>query len=98
MFERLLCLINYSFADTEPPVIKCPEDIVVNADENEANALVEWPNPHTHDNSEEPVIVTVIPAIVSPRRFDIGVALVLYSAEDRARNRASCNFTVTVRG
>nr|XP_042895666.1 sushi, von Willebrand factor type A, EGF and pentraxin domain-containing protein 1 isoform X2 [Parasteatoda tepidariorum] len=89
--------IDTTCVDIEPPVIKCPEDIVVDADESDASALVEWPNPLTYDNSEEPVTVTVIPAIVSPRRFDIGVAAVLYSAEDRARNRARCNFTVTVR-
>ncbi|GFR11206.1 sushi, von Willebrand factor type A, EGF and pentraxin domain-containing protein 1 [Trichonephila clavata] len=83
--------------DIEPPVIKCPEDIVVDADDHDASALVEWPTPHTYDNSEEPVILTVIPAIVSPRRFDIGIAFILYAAEDRARNKARCNFTVTVR-
>ncbi|GFX48363.1 sushi, von Willebrand factor type A, EGF and pentraxin domain-containing protein 1 [Trichonephila clavipes] len=83
--------------DIEPPVIKCPEDIVVDADDNDASALIEWPTPHTYDNSEEPVILTVIPAIVSPRRFDIGIAFILYAAEDRARNKARCNFTVTVR-
>ncbi|GIY75028.1 sushi, von Willebrand factor type A, EGF and pentraxin domain-containing protein 1, partial [Caerostris extrusa] len=81
----------------ESPVIKCPEDIVLDADESDASAMVEWPTPHTYDNSGEPVILTVIPAIVSPRRFDIGIAIIHYAAEDRARNRARCNFTVTVR-
>lgn len=71
---------------------------MVDSDENDASAAVFWPIPHTADNSGEAVALTVIPAITSPRRFFIGVALIVYAAEDRARNRATCNFTVTVRG
>lgn len=83
--------------DIEPPGIKCPEDVVVDADENEANAMVTWNQPAITDNSEEPIVLSVVPAIVSPRRFYIGVASIIYTAEDRAKNTAECNFTVTVR-
>ncbi|XP_023234729.1 sushi, von Willebrand factor type A, EGF and pentraxin domain-containing protein 1-like [Centruroides sculpturatus] len=89
--------IQSTCVDVQPPVIKCPENIVVDAEENEASALVKWEIPLAVDNSRDIPTISVIPAIIPPRRFHIGVSTITYIAEDKNKNKKACNFTVTVR-
>ncbi|XP_076346234.1 sushi, von Willebrand factor type A, EGF and pentraxin domain-containing protein 1-like isoform X1 [Tachypleus tridentatus] len=59
--------------------------------------MVTWNVPHGIDNSGEIPSVSVLPAVIPPRRFAIGTATITYTAEDRSHNTASCSFMVTVR-
>jgi hypothetical protein len=82
--------------DTEPPVIKCPSNIVERACPNAAGgcgAIVNYPAPLATDNSGS-VAVTCLPP--SGSFFPCGLNTVTCRAVDRCDNRDECSFTITV--
>ncbi|XP_013383226.1 sushi, von Willebrand factor type A, EGF and pentraxin domain-containing protein 1 [Lingula anatina] len=83
--------------DTTEPSIMCPDDITVVADDHENTAEVTWEVPVAIDNSGYVPTVTVVPAVVPPRKFQIGRTKVTYHAEDLNKNRAKCSFVITVK-
>ncbi|KAM6949553.1 LOW QUALITY PROTEIN: sushi, von Willebrand factor type A, EGF and pentraxin domain-containing protein 1 [Aplochiton taeniatus] len=82
--------------DSEPPVIRCPRDLVAETDERRGTANVSWNEPVATDNGGEEVLVQVKPVYSPPQLFPIGVERITYTATDRVGNQASCTFTVTV--
>lgn len=86
------------FADTSPPIMKCPPDVEIDADPDDISAEVVWQPPVALDNSGIRPIVIVVPAIEPPKRFPIGFTKVKYIAEDLSGNKIKCKFTVHVKG
>jgi len=78
--------------DNEPPIIECPLDIVVNNDEGECSAIIEF-EPVATDNSGS---VSVNADFMTGNSFPIGTTLVTVTATDDAENISTCSFNVTV--
>jgi hypothetical protein len=89
---------EFYFADTSPPIMRCPRDIETEADADDSSAEVVWRPPVALDNSGIRPLVTVLPAIEPPKRFPIGFTKVKYVAEDLSGNKVKCTFTVRVKG
>ncbi|CAN8028078.1 unnamed protein product [Ixodes persulcatus] len=84
--------------DLEPPTIRnCPEDMEVDSEPGYAEALVDWELLEASDNSGESLMLSVVPAVMPPQLFSIGMSDITYWAEDAAGNKAFCNFSVVVR-
>jgi Ca2+-binding RTX toxin-like protein len=79
--------------DNEPPVIRVPADITVQA-ASPAGAVVNYPDPTATDNQPVPVTVTCSPQ--SGSTFPVGTTQVLCTATDAAGNSASAAVIVTV--
>jgi hypothetical protein len=82
--------------DTEPPVIRCPSNIVERACPNAAGGcgtIVNYPAPLATDNSGS-VAVTCLPP--SGSFFPCGANVVNCRALDRCDNKDECSFTITV--
>lgn len=70
--------------------------MITDDDEDTGEAI--WNIPIAVDNSGYIPVVTSFPEVLPPKLFPIGENVVTYSAEDLSKNRAECNFTVTVIG
>ncbi|KAK3090083.1 hypothetical protein FSP39_009008 [Pinctada imbricata] len=81
--------------DASPPIVLCPRDISVVADDEESTANVTWDEPVTFDNSGVHPSIKTVP--VPPDLFPIGLTYVKYIAVDSNGNRAKCRFSVEVR-
>ena len=81
-----------------PPIIMCPDDVIIEAATNEDGRNVTWNMPTVVDNTGEESAIMVIPAIKSPWRIRIGSVTLRYVATDSAGNKAQCNFEITVVG
>jgi hypothetical protein len=83
--------------DTEPPVIKCPSNIVVQVCQTAAGGcagVVNYPAPVATDDSG---LVAVACNPPSGSVLPCGVHVVTCVATDRCQNRAGCEFTIEVR-
>ena len=80
-------------ADTTPPVVTTPGNLVVEAT-SAAGAVVSYPASAT-DIVDGPVVPACAPA--SGSLFPIGTSTVTCTARDSRNNQASAAFTVTVR-
>jgi parallel beta-helix repeat protein len=90
-----LCAFIVTVIDSEPPVIRCPNNIAVDAPSGQNTVAVNYPAPTATDNSLN-VVVACIPPPGSA--FPLGTTAVNCIATDAAGNRASCGFIVTVSG
>lgn len=91
------CLVL--LADTEPPSIECPDDILVPTEAGEPYATVDFSLPSTQDNSGfHEITLTVAPAVEPPLPFFVGETNITYTATDSQGNKNSCTFSVTVLG
>jgi len=86
------CYFNVTVNDTEPPVITCPADIVVNNDLGQCGAAVTFAATATDNCSG----VTFAYTPASGSLFPIGVTSVEAIASDAAGNADTCYFNVTV--
>jgi HYR domain-containing protein len=78
--------------DTTPPVITCPEDASLTADDG-CNAVYAGPGATARDNLDEsPTIAPELPITLS----GAGAHVVTYTATDDAGNMSSCDQMVTV--
>ncbi|XP_055886163.1 sushi, von Willebrand factor type A, EGF and pentraxin domain-containing protein 1-like [Biomphalaria glabrata] len=82
--------------DETPPVLQCPENIEIEADEVESTTEVSWSAPVPVDNSGFRPVLTADPPITSGSRLPIGVTVITYKAEDLSQNVATCKFTISV--
>ncbi|MEZ6082564.1 MAG: HYR domain-containing protein [Phycisphaerae bacterium] len=81
--------------DTTAPVIgACPDDITVNADAGDCDAVVTFTPPTATDNCDgAPTVVCDWP---SGSTFPSGTTLVTCTATDGCSNSSACDFNVTV--
>ncbi len=85
-------------ADTEPPVITCPNSITKNVDPGQCGTVVTFANATAIDNSgDTPTITRVdITGLNSGDLFPVGQTTISYRATDEAGNFKDCDFTITV--
>ncbi|XP_068090442.1 sushi, von Willebrand factor type A, EGF and pentraxin domain-containing protein 1 isoform X2 [Hyperolius riggenbachi] len=103
--EEMKCLSNGKWSedvqtatckDTEPPEIKCPNDLIAENIKHQNAAQINWEIPQARDNSGEEVSIDVSPAFLPPHMIPIGDVSVTYTATDSSGNQASCMFNIKV--
>ncbi|CAG5134438.1 unnamed protein product, partial [Candidula unifasciata] len=82
--------------DETPPVLDCPRNVEVVADEFTDMTEVIWTAPVPVDNSGFRPVLTSEPAVTPGSRFPIGTTYVTYKAEDLSQNVAKCRFFIRV--
>jgi hypothetical protein len=85
------CEFDVTILDTEPPVVECPEDIIVNLGSGECEATVNFVPSFASDNCE---IVSTLSATGS--LFPIGDSMVTIIILDEAGNPDTCSFTISI--
>ena len=81
--------------DTTPPdLTTCPSDVHKSTEIGTPRVQVSWDEPSVTDKSGYVKLVNA--THTSGDIFDVGSTRVSYTFSDRASNRASCDFTVTV--
>ncbi|MGE0104874.1 MAG: FG-GAP-like repeat-containing protein [Blastocatellales bacterium] len=82
--------------ETTPPVISCPEDVVVYLPLNsmDTGMAVDYPAPTATDNCDGSPTISVSQA--SGTVFPVGTTTVNVTATDDAGNQSTCSFKVTV--
>ncbi len=91
------CTFNVTVNDVTPPVITCPQNIVVSNDPGICAATVNYALPGVSDNcalGASPL--QLISGLPSGSVFPIGTTTIEYRATDVAGNTSTCSFTVTV--
>ncbi len=89
------CSFNIDVVDVAPPVITCPDDIVVSAAADACEANVSFTDATATDNCPGVNIVqTEGPA--SGSLFPTGETTITFAATDASGNVSECSFTVTV--
>ena len=88
------CSFKVTVIDTEPPLIRCPPDIVVGTDPGRCEATVSFPIPNVTDNCPGPIAVACNPG--SGSLFPIGDTVVSCAATDAVGNVSRCAFKVSV--
>ena len=81
--------------DTNPPMISCPSDVMVPADNDTNSTIVTWLPPPYMDNFR---VVSVNVSKANGSLFYIGSEVVVYTVYDVVGNNDSCSFSVTVLG
>eukprot|EP00057_Strongylocentrotus_purpuratus_P027921 XP_011682395.1 PREDICTED: uncharacterized protein LOC583016 isoform X2 [Strongylocentrotus purpuratus] len=89
------CTVIITVVDEEPPMLLCPQDIMVDAQPNQDTTAVSWPPPTVTDNSQSPVS-TPISDPTSGSIFWVGTSSVTFTASDVYGNEGSCTLQVTV--
>ncbi|XP_022079485.1 hyalin-like [Acanthaster planci] len=87
------CNLSVSVVDFETPDLSCPDDVNTTTDARMPTARVNF-TATVIDNSGISAVASDYP---SGSAFPIGDTLVTFNATDTAGNRATCNFTITVR-
>ncbi|XP_033119258.1 hyalin-like [Anneissia japonica] len=87
------CTFTITIYDDQDPVIQCPVDTQVCAQNGFTTAYVTWALINATDNCDK---VNITSNWASGDEFEIGENLVTYTATDCSDNSASCNFTIEV--
>jgi large repetitive protein len=83
--------------DNTPPVITCPDNIMVNADNGEDFATVVIPVPVASDNCGSFTLTNDFNGTDNASGlYPVGVTTVTYTVTDECGNSTTCSFTVTV--
>ena len=93
-FLPVVCAIEVTVGDTDPPVLHCPASFVVATDPGRCSAVVNYPPPAVTDNCPG-VTVTCDPP--PGTTFAKGRTLVTCTARDLGQQEARCSFMVTVK-
>lgn len=90
------CVIEITVEDTEPPVLDCPEDILIELEEGECFTVVDYDLPTATDNCPGVGAVFQTDGLGPNVIFPTGVTTETYQVTDAAGNTTTCSFTVTV--
>ncbi len=90
-----LCSFTVTVVDNEDPVFDCPPNIIVNANEGECTAIVNFDTPTATDNCGV-VSVTQIGGLPSGSVFPTGQSSVDFLAVDAAGRNGFCRIVITV--
>ncbi|XP_022088734.1 LOW QUALITY PROTEIN: uncharacterized protein LOC110978223 [Acanthaster planci] len=86
-------VIQINSTDTEPPMIQCPDDIVLPADNGSDSTVVTWPPPPYMDNNR---VILVNVTRENGSLFYLGTEVVTYTVYDVLFNNDTCSFNVTI--
>ena len=86
------CTATVTVADTTPPTVNCPTNIVVCNDRGQCSAVVNY----TASASDNCGLASLDVSLPSGTIFPKGTTTVTVTAVDTSSNSASCTFTVTV--
>ncbi len=89
------CSFDVTVSDTEPPVIVCPADIVVNNDPGVCGATVAYATPVGTDNCPG-ATTSQTAGQASGTVFPVGTTTNTFEVTDASGNTATCSFDVTV--
>ncbi len=82
--------------DTDPPVINCPEDIIVINDPGVCGAIVEFDEITASDENEVSFTRTDDTDLFSGDTFPVGNTTLSFRATDAAGNSSNCSFSIIV--
>lgn len=92
-----VCMVEITVTDAESPVFdSCPDDIEVNIDEGECDAVVNYDLPTASDNCPGLSAAILVDGFAPGATFPVGNTTVTYEVTDASGNVAQCSFTVTV--
>jgi uncharacterized repeat protein (TIGR03803 family) len=89
------CDFTVTVADSTPPNIQCPANVVVSTALNQCGAVVNYAAPGVTDNCSAPDAPVCSPP--SGSAFPKGTSTVTCTVSDTTGNQASCSFTVAVK-
>ena len=89
--NKATCEYRITVQDNEPPVIHCPEDMVLNTDPGTCTAEVSYSVTST-DSCNDTLQERTFPNVM----FPVGSSSREYMFNDDSSNSAKCNFTVQV--
>ena len=87
------CQANLTVVDTLPPIVNCPNDIVIPANDNNCTAIVSWSAPEVSENCQ---IVSFNSNFQSGDIFQLGTTTVTYDYIDQSGNTGTCSFSIEV--
>ena len=90
-----VCTFEVTVNDSEDPVIDCPPDIIVDANDGECTQIVTYPLPTATDNCG-PVVVNQIGGLPSGSVFPAGESFLDFQTTDAAGNDGFCRIVVVV--
>ncbi len=90
--NRRRCVFCITIEDTEDPTITCPNDITVDNDPNDCDAVVDF-SAEINDNCPE---ATVSYSQDPGTFFPVGTTTVTATVTDASGNTAACSFDITV--
>ncbi|MGI9158662.1 MAG: HYR domain-containing protein, partial [Saprospiraceae bacterium] len=89
------CAFTITVNDTQFPIITCPQDLFVPADQGQCSTVVQFYGASATDNCPN-LAVNQTGGPVSGATFPVGPTQVIYTAADASGNTAACSFTVLV--
>ena len=90
-------VVVYTGADSEAPVITCPQDITQDADQGVCEAYLQIVDATATDNCSVASIVGVrSDALALNAAYPVGITTITWTATDAAGNSASCVQTITI--
>lgn len=89
------CTVTLTAKDFIVPTMSCPDNISINTDPGQCNAVVMYTPPVGTDNCSG-AVTTRTAGPESGAAFPVGMTMVTHEVEDLASNKATCSFTVTV--
>jgi hypothetical protein len=89
------CSFTVTVNDTQLPLISCPENIMVDNDNNNCGAVVTYTEPVGTDNCPGAVTIQTS-GLPSGSIFPIGITTNSFQVTDISGNKSTCSFIVTV--
>lgn len=89
------CSFVVQVLDKEPPQLKCPEDIQIQAAPEAEKHRVTYPKPIVSDNCSD-VLPFRASGQASGTAFSVGTTIIRYVGTDEAGNQSDCEFRVVI--
>ena len=89
------CTFIVTVADSEPPTLTCPSDIMVNTTGSACSAIVNYPFPTAPDNCPGQITITQS-GNNSSGTYAVGTHTITFMATDQQGNPSTCSFDITV--
>ncbi len=94
--NEIICAFDIIVEDVEPPVLECPEDIIIELEEGECFTNVVFDLPVATDNCPGVGAVFQTEGLASGDIFPAGTTVQEFQVSDAAGNTTTCTFSVTV--
>ncbi|MEL6987132.1 MAG: HYR domain-containing protein, partial [Bacteroidota bacterium] len=91
------CTFNIIVVDDEFPTITCPDNVVVDTDPGQCDAIVNFPIPTFADNCPDPRLSVErvgMDSVITP--YPKGITTLIFTVTDCGDNETTCSITITV--